>query len=43
MNNNEVMNDLLFSNEAIFEQLYKKYFRELRAYAYSLLGDWDVA
>lgn len=37
------MNDLPIDNEAIFEQLYKKYFRELHAYAFSLLKDWDVA
>ena len=43
MNNNEVMNDLPIDNEVIFEQLYKKYFRELHAYAFSLLKDWDVA
>ncbi len=37
------MNDLLVNNDAIFEQLYKKYFRELLAYAFSLLRDWDAA
>lgn len=30
-------------NETIFEQLFKKHFRELHAYAFSLLKDWDVA
>jgi RNA polymerase sigma-70 factor (ECF subfamily) len=43
MNNNEVMDDLLIDNEAVFEQLFKKHFRELHAYAFSLLRDWDVA
>lgn len=31
------------NNEAVFEQLFKKHFRELHAYAFSLLKDWDVA
>ena len=34
---------LINENEAIFEQLFKKHFRELHAYAYSLLKDWDIA
>jgi len=33
----------LDDNEAVFEQLFKKHFRELHAYAFSLLKDWDVA
>lgn len=37
------MDDLFIDNEAVFEQLFKKYFRELHAYAFSLLKDWDVA
>ena len=35
--------DWLNENEAIFEQLFKKHFRELHAYGFSLLKDWDVA
>jgi len=35
--------DLVYENEAVFEQLFKKHFRELHAYAFSLLKDWDVA
>jgi RNA polymerase sigma-70 factor (ECF subfamily) len=35
--------DWLDDNEAIFEQLFKKHFRELHAYGFSLLKDWDVA
>lgn len=34
---------LISNNEAVFEQLFKKHFRELHAYAFSLLKDWDVA
>ncbi|MCC8423475.1 RNA polymerase sigma-70 factor [Mucilaginibacter sp. UR6-11] len=30
-------------NEAVFEKLFKTHFKELHAYAYSLLKDWDVA
>lgn len=43
MNSNEAIDDLSTDNEAVFEQLFKKYFRELHAYAFSLLKDWDVA
>ena len=35
--------DLINENEAVFEQLFKKHFRELHAYSFSLLKDWDVA
>lgn len=35
--------ELINENEAVFEQLFKKHFRELHAYAFSLLKDWDVA
>lgn len=34
---------LVNDNETVFEQLFKKHFRELHAYAFSLLKDWDVA
>lgn len=37
------MDNLPINNEAIFEQLYKTHFRELHAYVFSLLRDWDVA
>ncbi|SDD19230.1 RNA polymerase sigma-70 factor, ECF subfamily [Mucilaginibacter pineti] len=30
-------------NEVVFEQLFKKHFRELHAYAFSLLKDWDTS
>lgn len=30
-------------NEAVFEKLFKTHFKELHAYAYSLLKDWDFA
>jgi RNA polymerase sigma-70 factor (ECF subfamily) len=43
MDNKEVTVDLIQENEAVFEQLFKKHFRELHAYAFSLLKDWDVA
>jgi len=43
MNNNELTVDLSTNNEVVFEQLFKKHFRELHAYAFSLLKDWDVA
>lgn len=37
------MDDLFIDNEAVFEQLFKKYFRELHAYAFTLVKDWDIA
>jgi RNA polymerase sigma-70 factor (ECF subfamily) len=43
MDNKEMTANLINENEAVFEQLFKKHFRELHAYAYSLLKDWDVA
>jgi len=43
MNYNEVTDDLSTNSEVVFEHLFKKYFRELHAYAFSLLKDWDVA
>jgi RNA polymerase sigma-70 factor (ECF subfamily) len=43
MNNNKAMDKLFIDNEAVFEQLFKEYFRELHAYAFTLLKDWDVA
>jgi len=43
MDNKEMTADLVYENEAVFEQLFKKHFRELHAYAFSLLKDWDVA
>ncbi|WP_419699519.1 RNA polymerase sigma-70 factor [Mucilaginibacter sp. NFX135] len=43
MDNKEMTADLVSENEAVFEQLFKKHFRELHAYAFSLLKDWDVA
>jgi RNA polymerase sigma-70 factor, ECF subfamily len=43
MDSNEAMNELSAGNEAAFEQLYKLYFRELHAYAFSLVRDWDIA
>jgi RNA polymerase sigma-70 factor (ECF subfamily) len=30
-------------NEAAFEQLFNKHFRELHAYAFSIVKDWDIA
>jgi RNA polymerase sigma-70 factor (ECF subfamily) len=30
-------------DEAVFEQLFKTHFRQLHAYAYTLLKDWDIA
>lgn len=35
--------DLANNNDTVFEQLYKQHFRELHAYAFSLLKDWDTA
>jgi len=43
MDNKEMTADLINENEAVFEQLFKKHFRELHAYSYSLLKDWDIA
>jgi RNA polymerase sigma-70 factor (ECF subfamily) len=43
MDKKEMTVDWPDDNEAIFEQLFKKHFRELHAYAFSLLKDWDVA
>ncbi|MEZ2337410.1 RNA polymerase sigma-70 factor [Mucilaginibacter sp. RCC_168] len=43
MDNKEMTADLVSENEAVFEQLFKKHFRELHAYTFSLLKDWDVA
>ncbi|MDN5286676.1 MAG: polymerase sigma-70 factor [Mucilaginibacter sp.] len=43
MDNKEMTASLINENEAVFEQLFKKHFRELHAYAFSLLKDWDVA
>jgi len=43
MDNKEMTADLVSENEAVFEQLFKKHFRELHAYSFSLLKDWDVA
>ncbi|MDN3549583.1 RNA polymerase sigma-70 factor [Mucilaginibacter aquaedulcis] len=43
MDKKEMTVDWPNENEAVFEQLFKKHFRELHAYAYSLLKDWDVA
>ncbi|MEN0052988.1 MAG: RNA polymerase sigma-70 factor [Mucilaginibacter sp.] len=43
MNKKEMTVDWSDDNETIFEQLFKKHFRELHAYAFSLLKDWDVA
>jgi RNA polymerase sigma-70 factor (ECF subfamily) len=43
MDNKEMTADLVNENEAVFEQLFKKHFRELHAYSFSLLKDWDVA
>lgn len=38
-----MLDDLRIDNEAAFEEVFKKHFRELHAYAFSLLGDWVVA
>ena len=35
--------DTFTKNEAEFEQLFNKHFRELHAYAYSILKDWETA
>ncbi|SHM79678.1 RNA polymerase sigma-70 factor [Mucilaginibacter sp. OK098] len=43
MNYNAVTDDLSTNNEVVFEHLFKKHFRELHAYGFSLLKDWDVA
>ncbi|MDR6945123.1 RNA polymerase sigma-70 factor [Mucilaginibacter pocheonensis] len=43
MDNKETATDLINESEVVFEQLFKKHFRELHAYAFSLLKDWDVA
>ena len=43
MNYNEVTDDLSTNSEVVFEHLFKKHFRELHAYAFSLLKDWDIA
>lgn len=43
MDNKETTADLVNESEAVFEQLFKKHFRELHAYAFSILKDWDIA
>ncbi|WP_183556747.1 RNA polymerase sigma-70 factor [Mucilaginibacter sp. SP1R1] len=43
MNNTQAAVNLINANEDVFEQLFKKHFRELHAYAFSLLKDWDAA
>jgi RNA polymerase sigma-70 factor, ECF subfamily len=39
----EITSDLTDKTEAAFENLFKKHFRELHAYGFSLLKDWDTA
>ncbi|MGZ3873895.1 MAG: sigma factor [Mucilaginibacter sp.] len=43
MGNTETTAGLTVDNEVAFEQLFKKHFRELHAYGFSLLKDWDAA
>lgn len=39
----EITADLADRTDAAFEQLFKKHFRELHAYGFSLLKDWEAA
>src|ERR1700749_2726141 len=43
MDSTEIRAGLTDNAEAAFEQLFKKHFRELHAYSFSLLKDWDAA
>jgi RNA polymerase sigma-70 factor (ECF subfamily) len=43
MDNTVLPGNLKNENEVVFEQLFKKHFRELHAYAFSILKDWDIA
>jgi RNA polymerase sigma-70 factor, ECF subfamily len=43
MDSTEIQAGLTDNTEAAFEQLFKKHFRELHAYGFSLLKDWDAA
>ncbi len=43
MEDEEKMEDFSISDEDTFEQLFKKYFRELHVYSFSVLRDWDLA
>jgi len=43
MDSTEIKIGLIDKTEAAFELLFKKYFRELHAYGFSLLKDWDAA
>ena len=43
MNDMEITADSTNENEVVFEALFKKHFRELHAYGFSLLKDWDAA
>jgi RNA polymerase sigma-70 factor (ECF subfamily) len=42
MDKKQMTADVINENEVVFEQLFKKHFRELHAYAFSLVKDWDV-
>jgi RNA polymerase sigma-70 factor (ECF subfamily) len=43
MDKNNVEVDLYDKNEDLFKQLFTKHFRELHAYAFSIVKDWDIA
>ncbi|WP_183575037.1 RNA polymerase sigma-70 factor [Mucilaginibacter sp. X5P1] len=43
MDSTEITAGLTDKTEAAFEHLFKKHFRELHAYGFSLLKDWDAA
>jgi len=43
MDSTELTAGLMDNTEAAFEHLFKKHFRELHAYGFSLLKDWDAA
>ena len=43
MDKNDVAAEPYDKNEDLFEQLFTKHFRELHAYAFSVVKDWDIA
>jgi RNA polymerase sigma-70 factor (ECF subfamily) len=43
MDKNDIVTDPYDKNEAAFEQLFHKHFRELHSYAFSIVKDWDIA
>lgn len=43
MDRTEKADDVSVTDETAFEHLFKRFFRELHVYSYSILRDWDLA